>query len=390
MKKIYVTKYLISNTLIKYHDINYQYHKIPNLFKIIFGNNKYLLEYSLKKENKFKYWLIRNLGKRWSYYDECNRFINYIQNNKLSYIFISPPHYVIDEIMSFYYPNMDNIKFIKLPLNANSKKVKKIANYLRNKIAKKYININEKLKIICCNLSSDDFIDIFTSLFSKENIYVRYYDMIGMENIAISNNFNPSKYFTLNNIETYSKYDATKYLLRLKHNYVNKNILNIISYNTKEENIISFIGSINKIRLDYLIQVIQLFNSKEISFIFYLPNIDNNSLQKLKNQSNFNNIYIYKEYLSYEKGILLAAKSIAVIDLYRLKEDEGYSYRIAEGIGLYKKIISNRSCLLMEKFYNENIFILNNETKPTDAYAFIKANKIDYKNVEDLFREKII
>lgn len=55
----------------------------------------------------------------------------------------------------------------------------------------------------------------------------------------------------------------------------------------------------------------------------------------------------------------LYARSEVYVDLYRVDEDEGFSYRIPEALFLNRKIISNRTILHDESFYSpERIFLI--------------------------------
>lgn len=60
------------------------------------------------------------------------------------------------------------------------------------------------------------------------------------------------------------------------------------------------------------------------------------------------------------------SESRAVIDLWRLAPGEGYSFRISEALTLNSKIITNRTCILNEPFYDASrMFVFPRGMKST-------------------------
>ena len=65
------------------------------------------------------------------------------------------------------------------------------------------------------------------------------------------------------------------------------------------------------------------------------------------------------EWIPYCQYLEKAISTEIFIDLVRISQDEGFSYRIPEALALNRKIITNRRNLIQEPFYSKDrIFIL--------------------------------
>lgn len=66
-----------------------------------------------------------------------------------------------------------------------------------------------------------------------------------------------------------------------------------------------------------------------------------------------------RDWLPYEEYLREAALAEVAVDLTRLGQDEGFSYRVAEALFWNKKIISNRRILAEEAFYSpDRVFLI--------------------------------
>lgn len=65
------------------------------------------------------------------------------------------------------------------------------------------------------------------------------------------------------------------------------------------------------------------------------------------------------DWIPYEDYLEKEIQSEVIVDLVRVSEEEGFSYRIPEALALNRKIITNRKILLNEPFYSpDRIFII--------------------------------
>lgn len=382
---IFITNKNISNNFIKFHQISKISNQMPNLFEILFSKNIFLIDNYFKRQKKLSYLILKLLNKSWNYHYESKKLIENLQNKTIENIFISPMHFAINEIYSLYYRYQENTVFIKLPLSTNSSKTKREAIFLGKKLqALKSNTLISNKKILCGNLVSNDFIQVLLNFFEKKQIYIRYYDMIGRENIKSKINFEPKKLFLEENIETYSKLDAQKFNIKYQPNFINFNtIKNITNSFTPiiSSNYISFVGSLNNHRFFALQKIVKTLSNYKIKFIFYIPGIKTSQQEILiKECKNINNIKIHSNSISYFETVKLAYTSLAIIDLYRITEDEGYPYRIAEIFGLNRKLITNRAIIQKEQFYNNNNILIINETYTPNQETIEKFLTTKFKN----------
>lgn len=85
------------------------------------------------------------------------------------------------------------------------------------------------------------------------------------------------------------------------------------------------------------------------------------------------------DWIPYEDYLEKEIQSEVIVDLVRVSEDEGFSYRIPEALALNRKIITNRLILLNEPFYSpDRIFIIG-----VDSLARLKPFlELDNEKVE--------
>ena len=87
--------------------------------------------------------------------------------------------------------------------------------------------------------------------------------------------------------------------------------------------------------------------------------------------------------MPYEEYLNLIGTSRAVIDLWRLDTNEGYSFRISEAFALRTKIITNRQGITCEPFYDSSrifVFQEENEVDPEEIKRFLFSS---LKSVDD-------
>ena len=380
---IILTKNLsISTIKYGYHNINIMIsNKRPSIADIFSKKNYFLIRKDIKKDLGALLHLINICRKRWSVTSELKRLIFSKERTIYKLIMQSP------EINAIYGSqfnsdllNKTSFHTIRL-IDKNKFNLYLYILYIISKI-KLFQDLNTK-SIICMNTTKLTFIKMLINLYPKSAIYVRFIDCFDSGYINLSG-LKKLQDFASNkpniHIESYSLYDAINHQIKYIPNTIN--VDKIINQNNPQykfnENKAFFLGVVNKERFNALVQLANiLFSAKvKINFYFVLNNLSSSQINSIK-QININfkydaiKVIQYISYIEYIK--LLNDNNNIIVDFYRFSTNEGYSFRIPEGIIFNKKIITNREIIQKESFYtpknilfvkedsNKNIIIDNRE-----------------------------
>ena len=337
---IILTKNLsISTIKYGYHNINIMIsNKRPSIADIFSKKNYFLIRKDIKKDLGALLHLINICRKRWSVTSELKRLIFSKERTIYKLIMQSP------EINAIYGSQF------------NSDLLNKTSFHTIRLIDKNKFNLYLYVR----------FIDCFDS---------GYINLSGLKKLQDFASNKPNIH-----IESYSLYDAINHQIKYIPNTIN--VDKIINQNNPQykfnENKAFFLGVVNKERFNALVQLANiLFSAKvKINFYFVLNNLSSSQINSIK-QININfkydaiKVIQYISYIEYIK--LLNDNNNIIVDFYRFSTNEGYSFRIPEGIIFNKKIITNREIIQKESFYtpknilfvkedsNKNIIIDNRE-----------------------------
>lgn len=153
----------------------------------------------------------------------------------------------------------------------------------------------------------------------------------------------------INKVESYCRYDASAMKALYRPNGVNPEFMKSIDCPLRYY-LVQFIGAglsrdygTNK-RLEPLAQI-----HAELNKIFKNP----------KKWVYTKVTYSSRDWLPYSEFASISAKAEIYIDLIRVNENEGFSFRIPEALTINRKIITNRKNIKDELFYDpERIFII--------------------------------
>ncbi|WP_428225848.1 hypothetical protein [Flavobacterium sp.] len=143
---------------------------------------------------------------------------------------------------------------------------------------------------------------------------------------------------------------------------------------TKIENDLIYIGSIDE-RMDFLEQIGDILKSKNLKFTFYCIG-KKAFVYNLKKAftGKFKNITFQKKRFNQNTTLLKYSQSNIILDIVR-QNQSGLSFRIFEGLGLKKKLITN------------NQSILNYDLHQIDAISYV--NKLeDFNNIDTFINSK--
>lgn len=319
---------------------------LPNLTwaSIIFGPYKYCGEphkNEKKKGNALKWKYIKkfyvNILKAATSFS-CIDFI-LSHNESKHIIFVYGRH--VGDIFIFHHPGTQIKTYTSLP-GKHKNKLLLLANLclLFHKID------NSEGEVYLINVIDPIFLSAFKKVHPNKKVVLRLHDVY--EEIFHTSDVEHVRgrlcYLLSNKIvdrvESYSKEDAEN--LKINHAW-NKVRKDLHIFSSDEKYLWMFVGhaSTGADRLNNF-KPIKEYLSKNFPDKKYFELIVNGG----------------ERFISYEEYIEILGKSRIIVDLYRIKPDEGWSFRISEALVMRKKIITNRSNVKKSEVYHPSRFFI--------------------------------
>ena len=257
---------------------------------------------------------------------------------------------VCSEIMSFHYVRDEDVVI----QGAETVNLIQKNNTSLERLLSQVVPSNEKKKIYIVGLFSLDLLKFLKRKFPLCDFKVRYYDVIKPRQLPL---FEKILAFSLANqieVSVYDRKTASIYGVPYEMNKVNKEKL--LVYSTKEKIYdVCFLAGYSPSRADLLKPLLRVFRQANLRVKVLLIGYEFSKLEGFD---------IENKIISYEDYLKLVGSSNAVIDLWRLSPDEGYSFRIPEALALNTKIITNRPGIIREPFYDESRILFFSKDKP--------------------------
>lgn len=292
---------------------------------------------------------------------------------------------VLNKIYKFYFTKSDNIQTFDIPslyssFDKNRKWFYFVILCFLGVIKPQQVCIT----IICANATNTLFLYCLKKIFPKAKIINRFVD----EFDEVNHFKDPLKlisYCNRNNIkiETYSYQCAKNFNIEYVPNYVNKAIIDDYLANSNIVDRCFFAGSCSNVRANLLLKIAEVLLENQINVLFYLNELKADAIDRAKriNKKYNGEFIIYNKFIDYEIYIRKLLESSVIIDLYRVRADEGYSFRVAEALSASKKLITNR----ILDFSSDSIFFLESNIKIDNLVRFIKVESINKNELNNTF-----
>lgn len=257
--------------------------------------------------------------------------------------FVTAQH--VASLLKYHYPNIEVVRFDYYDL---FKCRKEIIDVIRD--YKLEIN-HENKQIYFFNQLSPELIFLIKTKFPNYRLFLRIHDKI------IKKDINKQK--------------------KIIHQLVSSNIIEGVNTYCFQDS--------RALEINYLVNLVNIkrlkkdfFNSKIIYKFSFLAVEEGNRKEKLKiikekifsiNPNWEKNFFSFKggNFLPYEKYLEILASSEIVIDLCRVVNEEGFSYRTPECLILNKKVITDRDFRSLSFYHKSRFFILG-----VDDFADLK------------------
>lgn len=210
-----------------------------------------------------------------------------------------------------------------------------------------------KKRIFIVGLFSFDLLCYLRKKYPLADMELRYFDILPENKI---NDFIRIKDFSFANNIKLSVYDrATSSRFQLPYEMSKVNTSKLINFlNNNKRYDVCFLAAYSPDREKYLRPLLRTLKKASLNVKLLLVDFPHSNLEGFR---------VDTEIMSYEKYLTLVGESRAVIDLWRLAPDEGYSFRISEAFALHTKVITNRTCILNKPFYDDTrLFVFSEAT----------------------------
>ena len=297
-------------------------------------------------------------------------FENFLDRTASSNLFFIG-NIVCSEIMTSHYVKDEDVviqgaETVNLIQKNNTSLQKLLPNIVPSK---------ETKKIFIVGLFSLDLLKFLKRKFPLGDFEVRYYDVIKTEQLP---SFKKILDFSLENnikISVYDRKTASTYGVPYEMNKVNKEKL--LPYSLREKLYdVCFLAGYSASRAELLRPLLRVFRQAKLRVKILLIGYEAPTLEGFD---------IDNKIISYEDYLALVGASKAVIDLWRLAPDEGYSFRIPEALALNTKIITNRPDIIREPFYDESRILFFSKEKPLSEAAITNFLSVPFIPADESF-----
>ena len=350
--------------------------ELPSLYELITSPKTiYNFDKKEKHAHRFIYFFSKLLNKKQSKFHNLKALFSRPCNSNC---LIIAHHTKIFDILSYHLAHTLNtytIYVTNITENTKKKASEEFDRYIINLFKQQCItpDLNFHGNIIITNWVNYTFIVHLAKKFPNANcICFKSLDYMGSNSEQFKKNFleelSTAKTINRSYFYSYSKADALNYGLIYEPNGVDISYLSSLRVPYSERIYgVFFAGIASGKRFSKVLTLIKQLERLSISYCLVLTGLSFAEQKELTvfSKSSLSKVIFHP--VSYRKLIDLTRQSIAILDIYRLSSDEGYSYRIGEAIALNCKVLSNRTKLYTEKFFKPNNILIGEQLFFSDS-----------------------
>ena len=375
------------NLLSDYFNIHY-IQTLPSFFKLLkLKNTFFYFDDTFKRKYKIKYKLVILLGKR---LDDIALMKEFFKINPNKENIIISNNTLVSPWIEEQYPSdiKSKIAWSVIIEHKNQHRMNNILNKLQRFVEqdKKGVLINKEFtgNIIIINSTYEKLFKLIQYKYPNAKYYLRFIDVKIQEKpdktlLNLLNDNSMIHYVnslkeqikaikSINvNVQSYCRIEAEFFNINYVPNRVNfKKLRSLAIENQKNLSNADrpwfFAGVCAGNRFNPIMNLLKSLLVSNISCKFILLSLSEEQKQQIRELTQNNpamdisfNYIPYDEYLKYQ------IQSPVFIDLYRLYPDEGLSYRTGEALALNKNIITNRTYIINEEFYDKEKILVTND-----------------------------
>lgn len=356
---------------------------LPSMVDLLKSTNTYYyLDNDVKLKNKLKYKIIRILNKN---FNDLIVIKNFFKTNLNKEAIILSYDLRVSSWINEHYPDdvNKNISWNLIKIKTENRKriiLNKIKKLLNNK-NKQAVNKNFTGKIIMLNEFDEDLVQLIQYKYPNAKYYFRYVDAVfqketdktlsqlirdnlmakEVDNIKENITKLKTKKF---DVQSYNKLEAEFFNIEYIPNRVNFNKLRsllAVDY-ANLNNPWFFAGNCEGRRFNCMLNLIKSLLNANIPCKFIMIGLKEEQKQQIRYLTQHNNVIdISFSYIPYDEYLKYQIQSPVFIDLYRLYPDEGLSYRTGEALALNKNIITNRTSIVNEEFFDKDKILVTDD-----------------------------
>ncbi len=273
------------------------------------------------------------------------------------------------ELIKFHYANQEDVIVEGVEtINLIAKKNKELSIMLY-----KVKPSNVRKKIFIVGLFSPELLILLKKKYPCAEIELRYFDLLRQNRLS---EFKQIRDYAQSNSIKLSVYDhATSSRFNVPYEINKVNVNKLANYqNQQKQYDVCFLAGYSPEREKAIRPLLRSLKKAKLNVKLLLVNYPAPELE---------GYLVDKHIMPYEEYLNLIGTSRALIDLWRLDTNEGYSFRISEAFALRTKIITNRQGITCEPFYDSSrifVFQEENEVDPEEIKRFLFSS---LKSVDD-------
>ena len=273
------------------------------------------------------------------------------------------------ELIKFHYANQEDVIVEGVEtINLIAKKNKELSIMLY-----KVKPSNVRKKIFIVGLFSPELLILLKKKYPCAEIELRYFDLLRQNRLS---EFKQIRDYAQSNSIKLSVYDhATSSRFNVPYEINKVNVNKLANYqNLQKQYDVCFLAGYSPEREKAIRPLLRSLKKAKLNVKLLIVNYKAPELE---------GYLVDKHIMPYEEYLNLIGTSRAVIDLWRLDTNEGYSFRISEAFALRTKIITNRQGITCEPFYDSSrifVFQEENEVDPEEIKRFLFSS---LKSVDD-------
>ena len=366
--------------------------KIPSFKEIVFSKQSFfLLSKRMRQSFKLHYKIIRLLKKNFNEFIFARAF-NIINPDKKA-IIIAPEINLADWIyhqLPQEYKTLIVSTVFRYPLPSN--KQHRINRFMQ-KLQNYNVNYDFKGLVLVFNVLVPETFDFIKAKYPNAQIVFKLVDPTikifnaGLELKEILKDKQTSNSEILDKIKalgvtvcSYSKVEASFYSLNYEPNWVDFSYLKQLVLKNAQNSGWFFAGACQGECYQTVLNLAQSLEKAKIKAKFIVADLKGSAKDKFIEFSKVSKfIEISFDLISYDEYLKYQASSPVVIDLFRLYPDEGFSYRISEALAMNKAILTNRTSIMNESFYNEDFILYSKDLIISpDRLVKLSQAKVEY------------
>lgn len=378
-----------------YHNLQVS-DRVPSFLEIFFSRNKFYFQKNVARKHRWKFFACKVTMHRYTWFDEFLQFArNDYREGDVAFLCDS----VLADITRFgagHFPGKFHFFMVNALQPTLNKNAKWVRLYLMFMMGMLRVREDVRITVVLEDATNRIVFRLIHSIFPSAKIINRFVneptELRNFTNISVIRKLLGYCRDHDIGLQCYSKKTAFEYGIEYLPNFYDADVIRERQAAITPDNSVFFIGVCSEQRAPFIFSLAQILLLNGIRINFYLFGMSEENMRRCRKiNEEYGDEYIHiNEYMEFDGYIDAMLRSGTMIDFYRVRSNEGYSFRTAEALFAGKKLITNRPHIREEDFFDERfIFILDRYGRESHEdlagrfLSFVRSTeKPEYKNTE--------